>query len=112
MFSTDSTEMWQKENVVIDYKRNADKMIIHDPDNFKVTTCYFDVSYGICTSFVVVYYNLKKQTVCDILSKKYKYEREDSWITTIDGTDYEFCLKEEPGRIFIIEACEYLVQNY
>ena len=110
VLSPDSTESWGRKNVYVDTKslKKENKILIHDTENFKVTSCIFN--NDTCTSFYFVYYNLSKKYVENLLFKKYNYNGDDSWVYA-SGTDMiELCLKEEPGSVFVIEAC-YFVSN-
>ena len=110
VLSPDSTESWERKNIYVDTKpyKKENKILIHDTENFKVTSCIF--SNDTCISFYFVYYNLSKKYVENLLFKKYNYNGKDSWVY-ITGSDLiELCLKEEPGSVFVVEAC-YLISN-
>jgi hypothetical protein len=111
LLSKDSTESWEKKNLKIDVTRlrKEGKMTIHDPDNFKVITCYFQKD--TCNSFMIVYYNLNRPYVEKMLKKKYNYNGQDSWICCSENKHIELCFMENPGEIFVVEVCHYLSSN-
>lgn len=108
VLSSDSMESWEKKNTYVDTSplKKQNKILIHDTENFKVTSCTFDGD--TCTSFYCVYYNLSKKYVENLLFKKYNYNGYDSWVYITGNDLIELCLKEEPGSVFIVEACYFL----
>jgi len=110
LISPDSTEIWEKKNVHIDLRdfKSENKLRIHDLDNFRVITC--TIEDDTCVSFIVVYYNLSKDYIQKILDKKYNYDGNDSWTYCCGNASLQLCLKEMPGRIFVIEACNAVAE--
>lgn len=103
--SPDSTEMWEKKDVFLETRslKKESKMIVHDISNFRIISCYF--KNDTCISFTVIYYNLSRSYVEQLLVKKYDYNGKESWLCCLEDKRLELCLREEPGRLFIIEAC-------
>lgn len=108
ILSNDSLESWTKDNIYIE-AQYENKILIHDLDNFKTITCFFE--NDTCISFTIVYYNLNKNYVEGILTKKYNYSGNRNWVYNCGNKHIEFCLREELGNVFIIEACRFITKD-
>ena len=109
--STDSTEMWEKKGVSIQPNFH-DKIegvnylasiVIHDTENFKITTCYFEENF--CVYFRIVYYNLSLKQVQTLLAKKYDFVNKNEWVCYKYKTPLALTFNYKENGIAVIEAC-------
>jgi len=88
--------------------KKYNNLIIHDADNYKIISLYFNKD--TCTNFSITYYNFNKEYVEKILNKKYNYNESKNWTYKVENKLLELCFNEV-GGIFILEACHSFAEN-
>jgi len=101
-----NSETHQNFNVYIDTFYESDStlksIVIHEPDIFKITMCYFH--QNICVCFKSIYYNLSKTFFNSLIRQTYGFYGENQWICYQYDDPILMTLDHRDGNVFVVLA--------